>query len=408
MKLKSNPEDFIVEELTDFFLDGGPYAFYRLEKRSLGTPEAAQAIASLWKLPRDAVKHGGLKDRHAETTQHVSILRGPRENLEDRSFRLTYIGQATRHFTAQDIVANRFEMVLRGFSGDALALAESRLASLETGGLVNYFDDQRFGSLGISGQFIAQPWCLGDYERALYLAIAEPNVHDRPREKEQKAILRDNWNNWPACKNQLDKSHRRSIVTFLADHPTDFKRAIALLRPDLRSIYLSAFQSFLWNRWLSEILKSRVPAEYQSVIASDCGPLIAIQPERSEAEQTADLNGSTNGGNQSENKSDSEFLEWIKQLSLPLPSARQHDWPEEYLPLLQSILQELNMTTSQIRLKYPRDTFFSRGSRNCWLEVDQLHYEFKDSDDKPNVKDLQIGFTLPRGAYATMVVKYLT
>ncbi len=37
MKLKSNPEDFIVEELTDFFLDGGPYAFYRLEKRSLGT-----------------------------------------------------------------------------------------------------------------------------------------------------------------------------------------------------------------------------------------------------------------------------------------------------------------------------------------------------------------------------------
>ncbi len=295
-------------------------------------------------------------------------------------------------------------MVLRGFSGESLSLAQSRLKSLATGGLVNYFDDQRFGSLGVSGQFIAHPWCLGDYERALYLAIAEPNVHDRPREKEQKAILRDNWNNWMACKNQLDRSHRRSIVTYLVDHPTDFKRAIALLRPDLRSIYLSAFQSFLWNRWLSAILQLRVPAPSQSIIKSDCGPLVAIQPDPQPTNETS-IDTSEEGSPENTNN---DYLSWIKQLELPLPSARQHDWPAEHLPLLESILSELNMTTSQIRLKYPRDTFFSRGSRRCWLEVDELHYEFTDSDDKPDVKNLQIGFTLPRGAYATMVVKYLT
>ena len=40
MKQKSLPEDFRVEELTDFAPTEGPYAFYRLTKRGLGTPEA--------------------------------------------------------------------------------------------------------------------------------------------------------------------------------------------------------------------------------------------------------------------------------------------------------------------------------------------------------------------------------
>ncbi len=87
---------------------------------------------------------------------------------------------------------------------------------------------------------------MGDYERALYLAIAEANSHDRPREKEQKEILRQLWGNWLECKAKLDRSHRRSIVTYLVDHPTDFKaRALALLRSDLRSIYMAGISEVI-------------------------------------------------------------------------------------------------------------------------------------------------------------------
>ena len=55
--------------------------------------------------------------------------------------------------------------------------------TLARDGVPNYFDDQRFGSLGASGEFIAKPWCLGDYERALWLALAEHNPHDRPGDR---------------------------------------------------------------------------------------------------------------------------------------------------------------------------------------------------------------------------------
>lgn len=387
MKLKSQPEDFIVEELTDFQISSGSFAYYRLEKQSLGTPEAAQAIVGQWNLARDAVHHGGLKDRHASTTQYVTIHRGPRQDLQDRSFKLSYLGQTPRHYTAKDIRSNRFAITLRNLSNEAVTMATPRLNTLAAGGLVNYFDDQRFGSLGVSGTFIAHPWCMGDYERALYLSIAEPNVHDRPREKEQKAILRECWGHWLECKDRLDRSHRRSIVTYLVDHPTNFKRAIALLRPDLRSIYLSAFQSFLWNRWLSAIIEDRLDATQRSMLESDCGSLW-VPAYQNTIEATDRI--------------------WLENLELPLPSARQHDWPTEFFPYLEKILTNLEMKSTDIRLKYPRDTFFSRGFRNAWLKVKDLQFAFDDDEQASGRKKLQLQFTLPRGAYATMIVKYFS
>lgn len=91
-------------------------------------------------------------------------------------------------------------------------------------GVPNYFDDQRFGSLGQSGEFIAVPWCRGDYERALWLALADPNEHDRPEDRKEKQLLRDRWGDWLGLKTDMPRGSRRSIVTFLVDHPTDFRR----------------------------------------------------------------------------------------------------------------------------------------------------------------------------------------
>ncbi len=423
MKLKSRPEDFVVEELTHFQCTGGPFAFYKLWKRGLGTPEATQAIIQKWNLPRDSIQHGGLKDRHAETTQYVTIFRGQQKNLEDRSLFLEYLGQAGRHYTSKDIEANRFSITLRGLSDSTVTDVKPRLATLQVGGLVNYFDDQRFGSIGFSKQLIGQPWCLGDYERALYLAIADANIHDRPREKEQKEILRDFWGQWALCKDRLDRSHRRSIVTYLVDHPTDFKRALALLRPDLRSIYVAAFQSYLWNRWLSAVIESKLDPSHRVIFESACGPLftpVADSKSKLQVEPPTPLVRSHGAGGEDPPSSPvNEFIEtgtsveaaldlsWLKQLQLPLPSARQHDWPEEYFPLLEKILAELQLDIHQVRLKFPRDTFFSRGIRDAWLHVRNLRYDFTADEESSRRQSLHLTFDLPRGSYATMLVKHL-
>ena len=48
MKLKCQPDDFRVQELTSFDCSGGPFAVYRLSKRSIGTPEASVKIGARW------------------------------------------------------------------------------------------------------------------------------------------------------------------------------------------------------------------------------------------------------------------------------------------------------------------------------------------------------------------------
>ena len=70
-----------------------------------------------------------------------------------------------RPIHASDITANRFFVIIRDLDAAESSAIADRIASISRDGIPNYFDDQRFGSLGESGEFIAAPWCRGDYER---------------------------------------------------------------------------------------------------------------------------------------------------------------------------------------------------------------------------------------------------
>jgi tRNA pseudouridine13 synthase len=384
MKVKRLREDFVVREMTEFPVPGGQHSTYLLEKSGLGTPEAIQEIIKCWNLSRSQIGYGGLKDRHAVTSQTITIYRGPERDIEQRSFTLTYIGKAPREFGAKDIQSNAFEITLRGLRADKVEAIQQACSTLAAG-IPNYFDDQRFGSLGASRQFVAQPWCLGDYERALFLMIAEENSHDRPREREQKEILRKLWGDWIECKRVLDRSHRRSIVTYLCDHPTDFRRALALVRIDLRSIYVAAFQSQLWNEVVAQWWRNQLPDD----------KLLKVQGAGSELVFPANINA--------------ELTAKACRLQIPLPSARQKDWDPEIGGLLDNVLTQYGMERHEIRLKYPRDTFFSKGVRDVMLLPKGLkwHQGLDEVVGRDDVFKLKLDFSMLRGQYATMLIKFL-
>ncbi len=383
MKLRCLPEDFQVEELTEFRTAPGPFSLYRLEKRSLGTPEAVAAILRRWRLPRPVLSYGGLKDRHACTVQHLTIRHGPPRHLHDRNFDLRYLGPAPRAFVPGDIVANAFRLVIRDLSQSDARRAVEELPVVQQDGLPNYFDDQRFGSLGRSGQFVAHAWCLGDYQRALWLALADPNPHDRPAQREVKRILQQHWGDWPACRAALPRSHARSVVTYLADHPTDFRGAVARLRPDLRSLYVAAFQSFLWNRLLADVLRQWLAADTLCDVPLHVEPVPFFRylPERQRAP--------------------------LHALQLPLPAARSRQLAGPWLPALEQILGVLGLQLRHLRIKYPRDTFFSKGQRAACVCPQIDEHRLLPDELHPGRQKLLLAFRLPRGCYATILVKRL-
>ena len=197
MKVKRQAEDFRVEELP--IVSGGEtgrYVLYRLSKTGIGTFEALEAIRRRWKLDTRQISYGGLKDKHAITIQYLTIAEGPGRTLRESSFALEPLGRIAHPYGPEHFKGNRFGITLRDLTKDALDRAERAIGELPTDGLPNYFDDQRFGSVGFNGGFIAHAWLKGDHERALRLAIAEANPADRPDTKVEKAILREHWSDW--------------------------------------------------------------------------------------------------------------------------------------------------------------------------------------------------------------------
>ncbi len=386
MKLKQSPDDFQVEELTEVRPAAhGRFAFYRLEKRGLGTPEAIQAICRRWGLEARRVAHGGLKDRHARTGQHVTVLHGPKRGLKQTNLHLQYLGQVAGPFAPEHIQANRFRIILRDLDEQAVARAGAALEEVRSDGVANYFDDQRFGSVGPSRQFVARALIAGDYEAALKLALVEPYEHDRAAQKKEKRILERHWGDWPQAKAELPRGHARSIVTYLADHPTDFRGAVARLRADLKSLYLSAYQSWVWNRMLAGWLEQQCRPEQLLPVAFRLGKL-PLYGRLGEAQR--DL---------------------IRRQMLPLPSARLKLEPNDPVrQLIATVLQEDELELKDIKLKHFREPFFARGARPVAYFPARLEHSVAEDEKHPSRQKLQLRFELSRGCYATMLVKRIT
>jgi tRNA pseudouridine13 synthase len=384
MKLKQQPEDFQVEEVTDVAPAGeGPFAFYRLEKRGWGTPEAVQAVRRRWRLEPRRVSYGGLKDRHALTVQYLSIFHGPRRRLTHHEVHLNYLGQVGRPYTSADIRANRFRITLRALRREEVAAAEAALEEVRREGVPNYFDDQRFGSVGEDGEFVARLMVLGRHEEALRLALTGPYAHDRAAQKEEKTILRAHWGDWVACKDRLPRGHARSLVDYLTFHAEDFKGALARLRPELRGLYLSAYQSHLWNRMLARSLRERCRPEQ----------LVAVRLRLREVPMHRGL--------------DAAQVDELRGLRLPLPSARMPAG-DPGTGLAESVLQEEGLETSQLKLRGFRRLFFSRGDRAALIVPTGLRSEAGDDELHPGQSRLSLAFELPPGSYATLIVKRVT
>lgn len=388
MKSKHTPDDFAVEELTDFQPTGGDYALYRLSKRGIGTLEAAQVIREACRLDWQQWAVGGLKDAQAVTTQFVTIHRGQPRNLRTDDLSLEYLGQANRAFASTDIRANRFVVVLRDASSSQTAGIEQAFASVGACGVPNYFDDQRFGSVGKSGQFVAKPWCLGDYESALRLALADSNIRDRPADRADKRLLERHWRDWNACLNELSSPERRRPIEFLRFNSRDFRGAIARLSVDARRMYLSAFQSYLWNQLLDEFLRARLPAE--QIVTRELADWLAD----SKVAFFLDL--------------DADQAAAFARTALSLPTARTQLEPgSEIESLTNRVVGRHGLAVRQLRVKYPRDSFFSKGDRPIVFRPTNTSLSTAPDELHPDHQKITLTFDLPRGCYATILMKRL-
>jgi tRNA pseudouridine13 synthase len=78
------------------------------------------------------------------------------------------------------------------------------------------------------------------------------------------------------------------------------------------------------------------------------------------------------------------------------------------LPLVEEVLAEDGITLRDMQVRGIRELFFSRGERTARLLPEGLAHEWADDDRHKGRLKLLLSFDLPRGAYATLIVKAVT
>jgi len=375
VKIKQKPEDFVVVELDRYEPSKtGPFALYRLVKWDSGTIEAVRSLAKNWNLSQAQISFGGLKDRHARTEQVISVRGGPERNFEGSAFRVEFLGRSRDPITRSSFHGNRFEITVRD-------LAEiPDLGPVKRFGVPNYFDDQRFGSLrGTEGEFIGRALVRGENEKALKLVLASPSGEDRKRERELKTLMRDRWGDWAALARELPMSTERNVASYLASHPGAFGFAFERLDQNLRILYVSAYQSWLWNRTLAGIVR-KLPDTYEVEYAA--GKHVFYRTIAPAAHDR------------------------LAELAIPLITPSEK-FEGEAAEITAALLSEEKVEQRQFRLKKLAKTFFGKGRRDALMAPAGLTSSSGDDELNRGRRKVTLSFELPKGSYATILLKRL-
>nr|WP_255652611.1 MULTISPECIES: tRNA pseudouridine(13) synthase TruD [Myxococcus] len=144
------PEDFEVEELPAYQPSGeGEHLYLWLEKRGRDTREVVRALSQVLGVSEDDVGVAGMKDRQAVTRQLISVPARAEPKLGDFALEGVQVLWSRRHgnkLRTGHLKGNRFRLRLRGVR-DVGAARES-FTRLSAGGVPNYFGEQRFGRAG--------------------------------------------------------------------------------------------------------------------------------------------------------------------------------------------------------------------------------------------------------------------
>ena len=156
--LRSDPEDFVVEEILAYEASGsGEHAFAQIEKTALTTPHAAERLAEAIGLRPREVGYAGLKDKHARTRQWMSFpvpVKAPLPELGDLGddLRVLSVERHGNKLKRSHARGNRFAITIRDTVPDGADRAAAILDRMRATGVPNAFGPQRFGRDGDNAQ----------------------------------------------------------------------------------------------------------------------------------------------------------------------------------------------------------------------------------------------------------------
>ncbi|PIN99885.1 hypothetical protein COT72_03545 [archaeon CG10_big_fil_rev_8_21_14_0_10_43_11] len=206
-----------------------------------------KAVSRVEKEMRARVGYAGLKDKRAITAQRISIPTQNFHPFKEADIRLNAYAYSNYPLTIGALWGNRFKVILR----DTILPVDSFVAELSEKNfcMPNFYGKQRFGN-GTThrvGKFLVK----GDFEHAAKMLLT--NGTNEP--DAWRGARKELFDAWPDIGTVELPQSMWSERQFLARFEGSFKTAFLRLRRELLSLYVHAYQSYLFNRCLSKKIR---------------------------------------------------------------------------------------------------------------------------------------------------------
>jgi len=362
-KIKLRNEDFKVKEIISnkskkSINSNDGLAVYLLKKNGIDTTHALGDIKKRLGLE---LKSLGLKDSSAVTEQYVfstSKIKSP-EKLEGKKYNLNRIGFVKKPLSKKDMIGNHFIIKIENPSNSISEFSEFEH-------ILNFFGYQRFGSKRPITHIVGKKIVQKDFKGAVDVILNTNSEYDTSQNNEVRNIISQS-RNYSEIIDKIPKSMDIELVVMKEmEKSNDPVKAIRAIPLQMRRFYVQAYQSFLFNRTISEAFEygeNLFEAETNDVCFDRNSTLGKFQNDESQ------------------------------KLAVPLVGHSYYK-KTRFDFHIQKILFDEAVSTKDFLIKELQETSIEGGFRNASLSC--TNYSLNDNT---------VSFTLSRGSFATILLR---
>ncbi len=267
-KIRTKYEDFYVEEIPEHLPSGtGPNTWILIEKIGRNTLDVVLDIAKELKISRKRMGFAGMKDKSALTRQWLCVSNSEAsdlEGLEDKLYNVKFveIKQNEKKLRIGQLVGNKFRILIRDTENpeNDVKTARNVLNKLETVGVPNYYGWQRFGKNRPNTHRVGEYIVQNDIKGAVDSYIGNPYPKEKDHIKSARQYyddgeLEEAYESMPAGM-RYEKMMLRELMKQKRKkgelNESSYKIALESLPKPLKRMFVHAYQSYLFNKVVSE------------------------------------------------------------------------------------------------------------------------------------------------------------
>jgi tRNA pseudouridine13 synthase len=420
--IRESVDDFVVEEV---LVDGSiatiekavtpqvlgassikqHYLLCTLVKRNWDTFIALRNIAKQLGISQKQIQIAGIKDAKAVTAQHITIEKCSMEDASKvriKDIAIHSVGYFRDKLSPYYLLGNNFTIKIKSIkcspSTVKKRIPEIAKAIATVGGILNFFGHQRFGTTRPITHLVGKAIIKGDFEEAAMIFLAKPSAHEHPLSRQSRETLQSKRDfKWALQNFPKQLRFERLMLRYLVEKPEDFIGAFKHLPFMLQTLFVQAYQSYLFNRFLSDRIKngfSSTKAEVGDYVVNveRSGLPMFHTAKIADSENISEVNRLVNAGRM--------------RIMLPLIGTKQKLSQGNMGEIERQILEEEGIQKGNFKVN--AITEMSRGGGLRAVVTPVKGFKLRSVSVCPvgqRVHQANLSFTLLRGSYATVLLR---